>query len=181
MGFYNSSQEEIERLEGNNKALILEKDSLQHQGIVYKLKIQEVTLYKDSVLKELDSISQELKINKKKIKQLMRLSHTAKKTDTIVFNDTIFRDPDFKIDTTIGDKWYNLHLSMSYPDSVFITPEFKSKKSIIFSTKRVTIKPPSKIFFIRWFQKKHTILEWNIIEESPYVTEGNNKFIEIIK
>ena len=179
--FNDSSQKEIERLENNNKALVSEKDSLKTEGIVYRLKIQEITLYKDSVLSELDSVSKELKISKKKIRQMMRLSHTAKKTDTITLNDTIFKDPDFRIDTTVGDKWYKLDLTMAYPDSVFITPEFKSKKSIIFSTRRETIKPPSKIFFIRWFQKRHTVLEWKIVEESPYITEDNNKFIEIIK
>ena len=47
--------------------------------------------------------------------------------------------------------------------------------------KKETINPPKKFFLFRWFQRKHTILEVNMVEKNPYIENKNNRFIEIIK
>lgn len=49
------------------------------------------------------------------------------------------------------------------------------------SNSRVTIDPPKKFFLCRWFQKKHTVVEVNVIQDNPYCTNRNEKFVKIIK
>ena len=47
--------------------------------------------------------------------------------------------------------------------------------------KKETINPPKKCWLLRLFQKKHTILEVNVIEKNPYSENKQQRFIEIIE
>ena len=104
----------------------------------------------------------------------------AYKTDTIQMPDTIFV-PEAHVDTLIGDKWYNLRLRLDYPSTIVASPTFNSEQYVVINSKKEYNKKPSKIFFIRWFQKKHTVVEVNVEEKSPYITNKENKFIKILK
>jgi hypothetical protein len=42
-------------------------------------------------------------------------------TDTVTVHDTIFRDADFSMDTTLGDKWYSNKLHLKYPNIITST------------------------------------------------------------
>jgi hypothetical protein len=68
------------------------------------------------------------------------------------------------MDTTVGDNWYSVNLNLSYPGRIALNPSFKSEKYIIVHSKKETIDPPKKFFLLRWFQKKHTILEVDVVE-----------------
>ena len=115
------------------------------------------------------------------MKSLQYISTDFSQTDTVIINDTLVRDPQLSVDTLLYDEWYFIHIGINYPSTMIITPSFKSSKSIIVSSKRETVNPPKKFFLFRWFQKKHTVLNIDVIEKNPYVKEQNNRFVEIIK
>ena len=129
----------------------------------------------------MNDVRKELKIKDKNIKQLQYLLSVSTKKDTVLFTDTIFRDKSLALDTIIGDKWYNIRLGLKYPNLIYTEPTFTSEKYIIVNKKKETVNPPKKFFLFRWFQKKHTILEVNMVERNPYIENKNNRFIEIIK
>ena len=129
----------------------------------------------------MNDVRKELKIKDKNIKQLQYLLSISTKKDTVLFTDTIFRDKSLALDTIIGDKWYNIRLGLKYPNLIYTKPTFTSEKYIIVNKKKETINPPKKFFLFRWFQRKHTILEVNMVERNPYIENKNNRFIEIIK
>ena len=115
------------------------------------------------------------------MKSLQYISSRSDKVDTIIFRDTIFKEKDFKIDTVVSDKWYKLNLNLEYPNKIIANPSFSSEKYIIISTKKESIDPPKKCWLLRLFQKKHTVVEVNVIEESPYIKNKQQRFIEIVK
>ena len=129
----------------------------------------------------IDLFKKELKIKDKDLKQMQYLLSTAQKTDTIIFRDTLFRDRNLQIDTLLGDSWYNIKLGLSYPNLITTTPTFKSEKYIVTSSRKETIKPPKKCAILRWFQKKHKVVEVIIHEKNPYITNKETRFIEIVE
>ena len=181
---YNRNQdlkEEISVSMSNQKVFIAENSSLKEENRVFKFTVEQLNYYNDSILQKMNDVRKELSIKDKDLKQMQYLLSEATKKDTIVFRDTLFRESTLDIDTLIGDKWYNIRLELKYPNLITIHPTFISEKYIIVNKKKETINPPKKFFLFRWFQKKHTILEVNMVEKSPYIENKNNRFIEIIK
>lgn len=174
-------QKELSLSKNNEKALILNQDSLQNRVRVYKFTVEQLSYYNDSILFKLDSIRKELKIKDKNLLALQYSKVEATRKDTIVFSDTIFKEPTLSIDTIKGDSWYNVKLKLEYPNKIEIEPTFVSERSVIISTKKETVNPPKKFFLLRWFQKKHLVTEVNIIENNPYVKNKQQRYIEIIK
>ena len=181
---YNRNQdlkEEISVSMTNQKAFITENSSLKEENRAFKFTVEQLNYYNDSILQKMNDVRKELKIKDKNIKQLQYLLSVSTKKDTVLFTDTIFRDKSLALDTIIGDKWYNIRLGLKYPNLIYTEPTFTSEKYIIVNKKKETINPPKKFFLFRWFQKKHTILEVNMVERNPYIENKNNRFIEIIK
>ena len=174
-------KEETATLISNQKAFIAENSSLKNENRVFKFTIEQLNYYNDSILQKMNDVKKELKIKDKDLKQMQYLLSEATKKDTIVFRDTLFKEPTLDIDTLIGDKWYNIRLGLKYPNLITTNPTFISEKYIIVNKKKETINPPKKFFLFRWFQRKHTILEVNMVERNPYIENKNNRFIEIIK
>lgn len=148
---------------------------------VFKLTIDQLKYSKDSVFSELNAVRKELGVKDSKLQSLQYISSDFSKTDTVILKDTLFRDPQTFIDTTLCDKWYSLHVGLKYPSAITVTPSFKSNKSIIVSSKRETVNPPKKFFLFRWFQKKHTVLNIDVVEKNPYVKNQKYRYVEIIK
>lgn len=146
----------------------------------YKMTMDDLRASRDSIDIRLAEVVDELKIKDKKIEYLQYQVKVAHKTDTIQMPDTIFV-PEAHVDTLIGDKWYNLRLRLDYPSTIVASPTFNSEQYVVINSKKEYNKKPSKIFFIRWFQKKHTVVEVNVEEKSPYITNRENKFIKILK
>ena len=85
------------------------------------------------------------------------------------------------VDTVIGDEWYRLRLKMSYPDTLIFSPNFKSSQYIIAHLKKETVDPPKKWWWQRLFQKKHHVLNVEVVERNPYIDVKTNKYVEIVK
>lgn len=171
---------ELSLSKSNEKAFIAENNNLKEDNRAFKFTIDQLNYFNDSLINDLNTVRKELKIKDRDLKQMQYVLSKAQKKDTIVFKDTIFLDKHINIDTLIGDEWYQLHLGLEYPNKIIANPSFKSEKYIIVGNKKETIDPPKKFFILRWFQKRHKIVEVNIIEKNPYIENKKQKFIEII-
>ena len=172
---------ELSISKSNEKAFIEENNELKDRNLAFKFTIDQINYLNDSLITKMNEVRKELKIKDKDLKQMQYLLSTAQKTDTIVFRDTLFRDRNLQIDTLLGDSWYNIKLGLSYPNFITTTPTFKSEKYIVTSTRKETIKPPKKCAIARWFQKKHKVVEVIIHEKNPYITNKEERFIEIVE
>ena len=174
-------KEETATLISNQKAFIAENSSLKNENRVFKFTIEQLNYYNDSILQKMNDVKKELKIKDKDLKQMQYLLSEATKKDTIVFRDTLFREPTLNIDTLVGDKWYQMKLGLKYPSTITTYPKFVSEKYIITSLKKETINPPKKCWLLRLFQKKHKVLEVEVVEKSPYIENKQQRFIEIVE
>lgn len=165
----------------NVKAYSEQCSSSESKNKAMKLTIEQLESYKDSILMELNTARKELGIKDSKIKSMQYLASGFTKNDTIILKDTIFKDPQINIDTLLCDDWYSVRVGLKYPSTVSVKPEFKSKKYIFVSTKKETVNPPKKFFLWRWFQKKHTVVNVDIIEQNPYISGQTNRYIEIVE
>lgn len=164
----------------NIKAFDAELSGLKDDTRAYRLSIQQLNYFNDSITKKMNEVRKELGIKDSKIKQMQyKLSH-VEKTDSIVLPDTVFVNS-FKLDTIMGDEWYKNHIIMKYPNYIKFTPKFKLESFLFVDAKKETVEPPKKFFLLRWFQKKHTVLNITIKENNPYVETDRQKFIEIIE
>lgn len=172
---------ELSISKSNEKAFIAENNGLKEENIAFKFTIDQLNYFNDSLTTKMNDVRKELKIKDKNLKQMQYLLSQAQKTDTIRFRDTIFIDKIVKIDTLIGDEWYNIRLGLQYPNLIITTPIFKSETYIVTSSKKETINPPKKCAIARWFQKKHRVVEVEIVEKNPYIENKQQRFIEIIE
>lgn len=181
---YNRNQnlkEEISVAMSNQKAFIAENLSLKEENRVFKFTVEQLNYYNDSILQKMNDVRKELNVKDKDLKQMQYLLSEATKKDTIVFRDTLFREPSLNIDTLIGDKWYQMELGLKYPNTITTTPTFISEKYVVVDYKKETINPPKKCWLLRLFQKKHKVVEVNVVEKNPYIDNKQQKFIEIVE
>lgn len=164
----------------NVEAYRVSNSGLEGEIRQYQMTMDDLRASKDSLDMKLVEAVNGLKVKDKYIESLQYQSTVAHKTDTISLKDTIFVQK-LSVDTVIQDDWYRLQLGLRYPSSIIVSPTFNSEKTIIVNSKKVYNKTPSKIFFIRWFQKKYNVIEVNIEEKSPYITNKSQKFIKVIK
>ena len=181
LNYTSSTVQQLNVAQANIKAYNCELSDMQNKSTAYKLTIDQLEYFQDSVLKELNNTREQLKIKDKNLKALQAVSSSFSRNDTIVFHDTLFIDPSLDIDTTIQDKWYSVQLGLKYPSTIAVEPCFTSEKHIVVSTRKETVDPPKKFFLLRWFQKKHTVLQVDVVEKNPYVENQSSKYIEIIK
>ena len=174
-------KEEISISMSNQKAFIAENSSLKEENRVFKFTIEQLNHYNDSILQKMNEVRKELKIKDKDLKRMQYLLSEAQKKDTIVFRDTLFREPTLKIDTLLGDRWYQMKLELRYPSTIITEPKFVSEKYVIVDYKKETINPPKKCAIARWFQKKHKVVEVEVVEKNPYIENKQQRFIEIVK
>lgn len=174
-------QKEIDKASVNIKAYQSEMDNSNDQIRQYKFTINDLKNQNDSIINELLDVSKELKIKDKQIASLQYIKSTAIKLDTLFLpQDTIFVN-DFKLDTIIGNKWFNTKLHLEYPSKIILIPSYLSEKIVVTKDSKEYIDTPKKFFIARWFQKKHIVRTIHIKENNPYTTEEYSKFIEIIK
>lgn len=174
-------KEEISISMSNQKAFIAENSSLKEENRVFKFTIEQLNHYNDSILQKMNEVRKELKIKDKDLKQMQYLLSEAQKKDTIVFRDTLFREPTLKIDTLLGDRWYQMKLELRHPSTIITEPKFVSEKYVIVDYKKETINPPKKCAIARWFQKKHKVVEVEVVEKNPYIENKQQRFIEIVR
>lgn len=154
--------------------------SLQNNKIELLQTVSQLKADTTKIGKEFNRILDSLDIKPKKVVEYKYLKSKSNKVDTIRLVDTIFVE-DFCLDTLISkDNWYSLRVNLNYPGDIVINPSFISEKYIISHKKRETVNPPRKFFLFRWFQKKHTIIEIDIIEKNPYIKTEDYKYVEIL-
>ena len=176
-----SLKTELSIFKSNEKAFIAENNVLKEENIAFKFTIDQLNYFNDSLTTKMNDVRKELKIKDKDLKQMQYLLSQAQKTDTIIFRDTLFIDKTLQLDTLIGDEWYNIRLGLQYPNLITTTPTFKSETYIVTSSKKETMNPPKKCAIARWFQKKHRVVEVEIVEKNPYIENKQQRFIEIIE
>lgn len=173
-------EEKVVRTTTNFKALQSDNDSIKNKTLMYQLTIDELNYYNDSIIKKLTAVTKELGIKDKELKQLQYVQSDIQHSDTIITTDTIFVE-NAKVDTIIGDEWYTLQLSAQYPNIINTQVQFTSEKYIVAAIRKETVNPPKKCWLARLFQKKHKILEVEVVEKNPYIEIKKQKFIEILK
>lgn len=176
-----SLETDLSYSKANEKALFEERDSLSNSNRTLYLSIDQLNAVNDSIIRKMNATRRELDIKDKEIKELQYQLSTASKTDTLFFRDTLFREPEFKLDTLFGDKWYNMKIHLEYPSIISVSPTFISERYVNMYLKKETINPPKKCFIARWFQKKHKVMTVEIVEENPYIQIIEQKYIKIIE
>lgn len=165
----------------NIKAYDAQLSGLKDNNRVFKLTIDQLNYSNDSIINKMKEVQKELGIKDKRLQQLQYdLSH-AQRNDTIILSDTIFKSPEFKLDTIVGDKWFKTNLHLKYPSTIALSPEIELERFTYINGKRETVNPPKKFFLFRWFQKKHTVVEVNVREMNPYVKNKTQRFIQIVE
>ena len=165
----------------NIKAYDAELSGLKDDTKVYKLTIEQLNYFNDSIIKKMKVVQKELGIKDKRLQQLQYEASHAQRADTIILKDTLFRDPQLKLDTIMGDKWFRTNLHLEFPSTIALKPEIELERYTFISGKRETVNPPKKFFLFRWFQKRHTVIEVNVREMNPYVKDKTQRFIQIIE
>lgn len=174
-------KEELSISKSNEKAFIVENNGLKDQNRAFQFTVEQLEYFNDSLITKMNEVRKELKIKDDNLKQMQYLLSEAQKKDTVVFRDTLFREPTLKIDTLLGDRWYQMKLGLRYPSTIITEPKFVSEKYIIVDYRKETVDPPKKCFIARWFQKKHKVVEVEVVEKNPYIENKQQRFIEIVK
>ena len=164
----------------NLKAYESENDSLINKNIEYNYTIDQLNSSSDSLVRELNNVRKTLKIKDKNIAELQYIASHSTKVDSIFVRDTIFKDVDFYLDTTISDKWARLQLGLKYPNEINAEYSFNNETIILSSSYKETIEPPHKCWLIRLFQKKHYVTEVEVIQNNPYCENDRHKHIKIV-
>jgi hypothetical protein len=176
-----SLESQLDISKSNEKAFVIENSGLKDQNRAFQFTIEQLEYFNDSLITKMNDVRKELKIKDDNLKQMQYLLSEAQKKDTIVFRDTLFREPTLKIDTLLGDRWYQMKLGLRYPSTIITEPKFVSEKYIIVDYRKETVDPPKKCFIARWFQKKHKVVEVEVVEKNPYIENKQQRFIEIVK
>lgn len=171
---------ELSTAVNNNKAYEAENSALKDKSIEFEYTIDQLNHSNDSLTQKLNDARKQLNIKDKNIKQLQYLASTNYKVDTLkIPGDTIFVEK-FKLDTTIRDDWSRLKLNLEYPNKIVAEYEFKNETTIITSAVKETVNPPKKCWLGRLFQKKHTKLTVDVIQDNPYCTNNQERHIKIL-
>ncbi len=164
----------------NIKALLDDRDN---EIIELQLSMDVLRNASDSTIQNLLEQQEKLNIKNKELQTMISMASKFHVHDTIPvpIHDTIFCEPDFAFDTCVSDEWRTTCVEMRYPNKVCVDASMRSQKEVFVTAKRETIDPPSKCFFIRWFQKKHTVTRITINEENPYIENQENVYIRVIE
>lgn len=175
---YKTTKNELEITENNNKAYQARLESASNEIIQFKFTVEQLKYFNDSISVKLVNTMKELKISEKNLREANYMLSHFSRTDTVYCTDTIFKEPDFVLDTTVGDEWMNTKLYLEYPNKIGVKSKAKSEKEVFIYTKKETVDPPKKFFLCRWFQKKHTVTEVKIKENNPNIESEQNVFIK---
>lgn len=179
---YKNLQKEYSLSVANNKAYAAEMIMKENNNKrVYQFTINQLSYFNDSIIDKLQKTQKELKIKNKRLQQMQYEASIVSRQDTLILRDIIFSNPEFKVDTIVGDRWFQSKLHLSYPNKIVISPSIELERFTYITGKRETIKPPKKFIVFRWFQKKHTVVEVVVKESNPYVKNKESKYIQIIK
>lgn len=165
----------------NIKAYDTQLSGLEGDNRVLKLTVEQLNYFNDSIIKKMKVVQKELEIKDKRLQQLQYEASHAQRADTIILKDTLFRDPQLRLDTIVGDKWFKTNLHLEFPSTIALKPEIELERYTFINGKRETVNPPKKFWLFRLFQRKHIVVEVNVREMNPYVKNKTQRFIQIIE
>ena len=172
--------DQLEIAINNNCAYEAENSSLNGRIIAFQMTTDQLVMTRDSLTTKLNQLRKELGIKDKELKSLQLIISEDKKKDSVFVHDTIFKK-DFVLDTLLADKWSALKLHATYPNEISAEYSFNNSTAIFTKTSKVILDKPKKCWIGRLFQKKYTVCEVEVVQENPYCTTKNEKFIEIIE
>lgn len=133
---------------------------------------------KDTINQQMDSVLKILKIKEKNVQRIQYVDRELWLHDTVKLKDTLFVK-DF--DTTMMFNPYtSFKFSFIEPDSFVFEPKIESQMYVVTHLKREFVNTPSKVFFVRWFQKKRKVSVVDIKEENDLIQLKQSRFINII-
>ena len=165
----------------NEMALQDRLTSAQNDMVVYSNTIINLKHSKDSTVQELIKTKEKLKIKDKELLAMGSMNTTITIHDTCTLRDTIFKEPDFRMDTTFADQWKTIQLGLRYPDTINIGCEVKSDKDVFITKTREYAEEPHWFFICRWFQRKVDVIRVKIEEKNPFVSSQENVFIKVLE
>lgn len=160
-----------------------ENDLAGKDSTIYVLQMttNQLKNSKDSINQKLCKALEDLKIKEKNAKEIQYIKEKFIINDTITFTDTVFVS-EACLDTTIyWNEYSKMHISIAPPYKLNLMPEITSEKYVVSSYKKEFVNTPSKIFFIRWFQKKRKVITVDILEENDLIKVDQKRFINIIE
>ncbi|MBQ0113498.1 MAG: hypothetical protein KBT03_10235 [Bacteroidales bacterium] len=169
-----------DRILSNLEATQIENDGLKVEKRKFIMTTIELKNSKDSLLKMMKKMANDNRIKDRKIQALYYDLENFSKVDTLILRDTIFKSPDFVLDTLITDEWNSSRLHLKYPGEIAIKNQFKNEKFIVLHSKKEPIKE-RKWFLPRWFTRKHIVVEVLIEDKNPYIENQHTRYVEIIK
>ena len=171
---------ELAKSNSNVNAYELFNSELKDSVLVLNYTIDALNNSVDSINQKMNAVRKELRVKDKELESISRLVMTSSKKDTIVLRDTVFIRG-MKIDTTLTDNsWYNLALSLEYPNKITVHPEFNSDTYIVISSSKRIVGKPKMCWIGRLFQKRHVVVEGRIVEKNPYINVNEQRFIKIV-
>lgn len=174
------AREEVQRLNNNYSTLEREYNGVLDKNTVYLFTIEDLKNSRDSITIKLEETRKELRLKDKQIKEMGYLLSEARKKDTVIFRDTIFKER-IVVDTVITDSlWYSTKMHLEYPNIISLEQSFLSEKELFFYQKKETINP-SKCWLFNIFKKKRETMEVIVEEKNPYIKNKKQKFIHVIK
>lgn len=174
------AREEVQRLNNNYSTLEREYNGVLDKNTVYLFTIEDLKNSRDSITIKLEETRKELRLKDKQIKEMGYLLSEARKKDTVIFRDTIFKER-IVVDTVITDSlWYSTKMHLEYPNIISLEQSFLSEKELLFYQKKETINP-SKCWLFNIFKKKRETMEVIVEEKNPYIKNKKQKFIHVIK
>ena len=126
----------------NIKAYNAQLSGLKDNNRVFKLTIDQLNYSNDSIINRMKEVQKELGIKDKRLQQLQYEASHAQRTDTITLKDTLFRDPQLRLDTIVGDKWFKTNLHLEFPSTIALKPEIELERYTFINGKRETVNPP---------------------------------------
>lgn len=171
---------ELAKSNSNVNAYELFNSELKDSVLVLNYTINALNNSVDSINQKMNAVRKELRVKDKELECISRLVMASSKKDTVVLRDTVFIKG-IKIDTTITDNsWYNLALSLEYPNKITVHPEFNSDTYIVISSSKRIVGKPKACWIGRLFQKRHVVVEGRIVEKNPYINVNEQRFIKIV-
>lgn len=166
------------------QAIALQKDyevTTQHnQNEIRQLQMtnNQLNSSKDSINQLLVEARKNMGIKEKKVTEYIYLKERVADTFLVNVKDSIFIQD---LDTNITLNPYSkLALHIDAPSTIAIEPNIVSEKAMIMSYGKEYVNTPSKVFFIRWFQKKRKYIKVDVEEKNPIIKMEQSRFIQTI-
>ena len=171
---------QLEVAVNNNLAYESENAALNGRLVAFQMTTDQLAITRDSLTMKLNNMRKQLKIKDKELQAMQLLISENHKIDSIFVHDTIF-NKGAVLDTTIKDDWSRLQLHAEYPNAIITDYSFVNSTAIFAKTSRVILEEPKKCWIGRLFQKKYTVCEIEVIQENPYCTNKEQRFVKIIE